>query len=143
MTVSGLRRERDHGRLAVFKIAGKDFTTLADIGRMMELCRSEAKGPDCGLSQGDRSETSAPCGSSATAQTNTALALARAKVSKLKERSPTTSSPTQASRDRATVIPLKSDRRRDCNLRRRRGAGMWGPTQRRRGWLTFWISSER
>jgi hypothetical protein len=108
MTVSGLRRERDHGRLAVFKIAGKDFTTLADIGRMMELCRSEAKGPDCGLSQGDRSETRAPCGSSATAQTNTALALARAKVSKLKERSPTTSSPTQASRERATVIPLKS-----------------------------------
>src|SRR5947207_5267283 len=108
MTVSGLRRERDRGRLAVERIAGKEFTTLADIERMRALCRSEAKARDCGSSPADPSATSAPCGSSATEDANTALALARAKLSKLKERSPTASSQTQASRERATVIPLKS-----------------------------------
>ncbi len=39
MTISGLRRERDAGRLVVRRIAGKDFTTLADIRNMMEACR--------------------------------------------------------------------------------------------------------
>lgn len=39
MTASGLRRERDAGRLVTELTAGKEFTTLADIGRMRELCR--------------------------------------------------------------------------------------------------------
>lgn len=39
MTASGLRRERDAGRLTTELIAGKEFTTLADIARMRELCR--------------------------------------------------------------------------------------------------------
>ncbi|HEY0218896.1 MAG TPA: hypothetical protein VGC26_03880 [Afipia sp.] len=43
MTVSGLRRERDRNRLVVERIAGKEFTTLAHIERMRELCRVEAK----------------------------------------------------------------------------------------------------
>lgn len=43
MTVSGLRRERDRNRLIVERIAGKEFTTLAHIERMRELCRVEAK----------------------------------------------------------------------------------------------------
>ena len=49
MTASGLRRERDRGRLVVERIAGKDYTTLADIERMRELCRVEAKVPDSGF----------------------------------------------------------------------------------------------
>jgi hypothetical protein len=39
MTLSGLRKEVARGRLAVEVIAGKQFTTLADIARMRELCR--------------------------------------------------------------------------------------------------------
>jgi hypothetical protein len=39
MTLSGLRREIARGRLEAELIAGKYFTTLADIARMRELCR--------------------------------------------------------------------------------------------------------
>jgi hypothetical protein len=41
MTASGLRRERDRGRLIIERTAGKDYTTLANIDRMRELCRVE------------------------------------------------------------------------------------------------------
>ena len=41
--VAGLRRERDRNRLIIEKIAGKEFTTLAHIERMRELCRDEAR----------------------------------------------------------------------------------------------------
>ncbi|WP_245344044.1 hypothetical protein [Bradyrhizobium japonicum] len=43
MTASGLRREAVRGRLVVERIAGKDYTTLAAISRMRELCRIPAK----------------------------------------------------------------------------------------------------
>ena len=46
MTVAGLRRERDRNRLVIEKIAGKEFTTLAHIERMRQLCRVEARAPD-------------------------------------------------------------------------------------------------
>src|SRR5499433_3463067 len=46
MTASGLRREAARGRLALERIAGKDYTTLANIERMRELCRVQAKAPD-------------------------------------------------------------------------------------------------
>jgi hypothetical protein len=39
MTAAGLRRERDRGRLTVEKTAGKEYTTLAAITHMRELCR--------------------------------------------------------------------------------------------------------
>src|SRR5271155_4418965 len=51
MTVAGLRRERDRNRLVVEKIAGKEFTTLAYIERMRELCRDEARELDFSLRQ--------------------------------------------------------------------------------------------
>jgi hypothetical protein len=51
MTASGLRRESARGRLVIERIAGKDYTTLANIERMRELCRVEAKAPDCGYDQ--------------------------------------------------------------------------------------------
>jgi hypothetical protein len=38
MKESGLRREAKRGRLAITRIAGKDFTTLNHIKRMVELC---------------------------------------------------------------------------------------------------------
>ena len=40
--------EKREGRLVIERIAGKDYTTLANIERMRELCRVEAKVPDCG-----------------------------------------------------------------------------------------------
>ena len=49
MTVAGLRRERDRNRLVIEKIAGKEFTTLAHIERMRELCRDEARALGCSL----------------------------------------------------------------------------------------------
>src|SRR3569623_595376 len=42
---SGLRRERDRGHLATERIAGKEYTTLADIRAMRKRCRAEAKVP--------------------------------------------------------------------------------------------------
>src|SRR5271169_4623472 len=48
MTDSGLRREASRGRLVIERTAGKDYTTLADIQRMRELCRVEQKAPDYG-----------------------------------------------------------------------------------------------
>jgi hypothetical protein len=70
MTVAGLRRERDRNRLVIEKIAGKEFTTLAHIERMRELCREEARGPDFSLSppaetRAEKSPTEQP-GSSET-----------------------------------------------------------------------------
>src|SRR6266481_6653241 len=48
MTASGLRREGARGRLIIERIAGKDYTTLANIQRMRESCRVEAKALDFG-----------------------------------------------------------------------------------------------
>src|SRR5580704_8620056 len=48
MTPSGLRREAGRGRLMIERIAGKDYTTLANIERMRQLCRVEARVPTCG-----------------------------------------------------------------------------------------------
>jgi len=59
MTVSGLRREIARGRLAVEFIAGKQFTTLADIEEMRKLCRDQARARDSGNAQpGERTGAS-------------------------------------------------------------------------------------
>jgi hypothetical protein len=39
MTASGLRREALRGRLVIERIAGKDYTTLANVAQMRVLCR--------------------------------------------------------------------------------------------------------
>jgi len=43
MTASGLRREAERGRLAVERIAGKDFTSFQAIAEMRKACRVERK----------------------------------------------------------------------------------------------------
>src|SRR3954464_12435231 len=71
MTVHGLRKERDAGRLAVMRIAGKEYTTLADIERMMELCRATPKAPASAPKPRGPARTAAPArpsGSSETAE---------------------------------------------------------------------------
>ncbi|QOZ66849.1 excisionase [Bradyrhizobium arachidis] len=80
MTVAGLRRERDRNRLVIEKIAGKEFTTLAHIGRMRELCREEARAPDFSLrppaeTRGERSPTKQPGSSETTAGMSAQAAL--------------------------------------------------------------------
>jgi hypothetical protein len=55
MTASGLRREAIRGRLIVERIAGKDYTTLAAIAKMRELCRVPAK-PDIDVGRSNAPE---------------------------------------------------------------------------------------
>jgi hypothetical protein len=51
MTVSGLRRERDRGNLAIEKIAGKEFTTLQNIEEMRIKCRDQQRAQGYGLNR--------------------------------------------------------------------------------------------
>src|SRR5262245_26719964 len=110
MTASGLRREAARGRLAIERIAGKDYTTLRAINQMREQCRVTVKEQDSGCSR--RAETSRGkslsrlYGASETAASNEALVSARAKLRKLSEHSPTTSPPNTARLESATVTPL-------------------------------------
>ena len=41
MTATALRGEAQRGRLLIWRIAGKDFTSLAEIRKMLERCRVE------------------------------------------------------------------------------------------------------
>lgn len=80
MTVAGLRRERDRSRLIIEKIAGKEFTTLAHIERMRELCRDEARELDSSLkphavTKAERSPTKRPGSSETTAGMSAQAAL--------------------------------------------------------------------
>ena len=83
MSASGLRREAARGRLVIERIAGKDFTTLANIERMRELCRVEARVPGCGS---ENVPVEQPSGSSSTAAAKSAQARAQAISARLKAR---------------------------------------------------------
>src|SRR5215471_1271320 len=95
MTASGLRREAAKGRLVIECIANRHYTTLAAVDRMRELCRVEVRDPGCTYNQpaviSSEHSSNALSGSSATARPSAAQALARAKLRKLRQRSPTTS----------------------------------------------------
>lgn len=82
MTVSGLRSERDAGRLVVRRIAGKDFTTLADIRSMMDKCRVQPKAPS---STSETARGQKPSGTSGTAKSSSARDAALATVRELRE----------------------------------------------------------
>src|SRR6516162_1996331 len=89
MTVAGLRRERNRNRLVVEKIAGKEFTTLAHIERMRELCRDEVREPDSSLrppveTRAERSPTRQP-GSSETTDAMSAQVALQMKLRPRKE----------------------------------------------------------
>ena len=89
MTASGLRREAGRGRLALMRIAGKDFTTLAAIEEMKTRCHVPANQPGSGSDR--RTRTAPPPGSSSTAESNPALAAANMIVQQLSARSRITS----------------------------------------------------
>jgi hypothetical protein len=81
VTASGLRREAARGTLAVSRIAGKDYTTLAAIRGMIERCRVEAKAHGCGSSL--RKGAATQYGSSKTRSVEQAQAAALASLKRL------------------------------------------------------------
>jgi len=87
MRASGLRREAARGRLVVERIAGKDYTTLANIERMRELCRVEARVPAFGcVPHGVTRQAKLPngrFGSSSMAEGTSPQDALRAKLSEL------------------------------------------------------------
>jgi hypothetical protein len=91
MTVSGLRREEKKGNITFEVIAGKQFTTLADIKQMRakSKCREERKAPVSISASSVGGVT--PYGSSSTEKTKSALASAQMIAEGLKKPSPITS----------------------------------------------------
>jgi hypothetical protein len=89
MTVSGLRREAQKGRLEISRIAGKDWTTLSAIKDMMEKCRVQPREPASGFAPAAGMPpaplSSMPDESSRTRDIELALASARETLRKLKE----------------------------------------------------------
>src|SRR6266446_9596141 len=82
MTASGLRREGARGRLAIERIAGKDYTTLAAIEEMRALCRVEAKVHGY---TSDGTASAQPSGSSSIMAAKSAQARAKAISERLKK----------------------------------------------------------
>ena len=112
MTASGLRKERDKGRLVVEQIAGKDYTTLKAIEQMREKCRLQPKVRDCGSARhgetGKDGSPTQPSGSSATENIRRARSAAQMIVDQLKQSSrPISTASTSRRPKKAPVIPLK------------------------------------
>lgn len=101
MGVPGLRKERDRGRLAVERIAGRDYTTLRAIRTMREQCRVQPRDHAC------NSEPTPERGSSGTATSAGLQATLERIVGERKKPSGTTS-PKSTARRSGTVIPLAS-----------------------------------
>src|SRR5580704_6315169 len=89
MTAAGLRREGARGRLAIERIAGKDFTTLRNIEKMRDICRLYRKELDFGSAGNAETRKDGlrtpPSTSSETADISRARAAAEMTVAKLKE----------------------------------------------------------
>lgn len=108
MTVSGLRRERDRGRLAVEIIAGKEFTTLSAIREMRQQCLVQGKAP--ASTSGRRSggqRAALRSGPSETGTDSSALDAALMRAKMLKGRLPDTSRKSTTP-SAANVVSLKS-----------------------------------
>ena len=116
MTASGLRRERDRKRLTTAVIAGKEYTTLAAIRDMVNLCRDARQDRACASKKPSATPPVAlsgtPHGSSETESVESARAYAKMRLAKLSEGSPPTSStkPKRAVRGSASVtrLPFRS-----------------------------------
>ncbi len=103
MTEDGLRKEAKRGTLAIFRVAGKDFTTLADIERMIEACRV----PQKASGSTSKARETKPYGSSGTEKSVSPQAAALAIAKGLKSGSrPTLKADTP--RSGGSVISLQS-----------------------------------
>lgn len=109
MTVKGLRKERDRERLTTEIIAGKEYTTLANIEQMRELCRVQAKAPASsgGTNTGKPTDHSGAklAGTSKMPESDAPLAAARARLKKLKDSLP--GEDPSVARARAAIKRLK------------------------------------
>ena len=72
MTASGLRREIAKGRLTVETIAGKQYTTLANVEEMRGLCRTQPNPPASGSERSEKRSS----GTSSTTDAKSQLAAA-------------------------------------------------------------------
>jgi hypothetical protein len=114
MSASGLLVEADRGRLVTYRIAGKEYSTLANIRRMIDRCPRDPKVRGCGSAvRGGvaMGESRSPAhGSSATmVDTRKALAAALTIAQGLSRPSPTKSSVSRSlRRERKDVMPLRS-----------------------------------
>ena len=111
MTVSGLRKERDRGRLVVERIVGREFTTLRNIEQMRERCRELPKVHGSGSSQKNVAQMEkslgGPHGSFGTERVKSARAALEKTAEALNKPSPNTSLRNIKSRATAAVIPLQ------------------------------------
>jgi hypothetical protein len=112
MTVSGLRTERDKGRITFERMANKDFVTLRAINEMRARCRDPQKTQDCGLNQKSATKTvSSPGGQRGSLETDrvkSARAALELTAKGLSVRSPNTSPENTRFPETADVIRLKS-----------------------------------
>jgi hypothetical protein len=83
-SVYTLRTEADRGRLAIYKIGKRYYTTPADVKEMVKACRVDQKG------QGFISIRSAASGPSETERVSSALAAAKETAERLKNSSRST-----------------------------------------------------
>jgi len=84
-TVLTLRAEADRGRLAIYKVGRRYYTTPGDIKEMVKLCRVDPKARAFTLIRNESS------GSSETGRALSALAAANETVARLKSTSRNTS----------------------------------------------------
>jgi hypothetical protein len=93
MSASGLRREAARGRLAIERIAGKDYVTLAAIEQLRILCRVAVKDHvSISAAHGVTKAVGTPqSGSSATEATSKARAALHTMLTELNEHSQSTS----------------------------------------------------
>ena len=104
MSVSALRRCGVSGLLTVEKIAGKDYTTLADIEEMKKRCRVQAKARES-PSKGEGPELSGTSGTVTELGTGCAEGDRAALKENLRNTSQASTTPGRAG---ATVIPMRS-----------------------------------
>jgi hypothetical protein len=89
LTAAALRTEAKRGRLVISRVAGKDFTSVAEIREMFERCRVSPRESDSGFAR--HGEAKKLASSSETAQNRSAQAALNLSLLRLKESSPTTS----------------------------------------------------
>ncbi len=118
LTVAALRTESNRGRLVISRVAGKDWTSVAEVQRMFGLCRSTPKESDSGF--GRPEVTKSRHGLSETAESRSARDALSLSLSRLKESSPTTWPANTSPTGRAARHPGQ-DRRRSKHLRAGRG----------------------
>jgi hypothetical protein len=108
MTASGLRREAAKGRLAIERIAGKDFTTLAAIEEMRTRCVQHQPTRQPAFGSNPPNGIMKPDGSSKTPDVELALAAAHETLRALRKRSRGISSPNTSPKAEVLRFPPRT-----------------------------------